>query len=106
MFELNPTGLLELLNGPEARAHVTDVARRAASEATRIGQTVTDPAHYPDSIGSTEAEATPEGAQAAVFSTSSFWHWPEFGTIRTPPLHPLTSGVISTGIQFTESPKP
>lgn len=105
-FELNPAGLLELLNGPHARAHVTDVARRAAQEADRIAQTTTAPADYKRSIGSTDAEATPQGAQATVYSASSFWHWPEFGTIHMPPSRPLTSGVLATGIDFHAEPKP
>jgi hypothetical protein len=105
-FELNPAGLLELLNGDEARAFVTDVARRAAGEAERIAQSTNAPVDYKRSIGSTEAEATSEGARATVYSDSSFWHWPEFGTVHMPPSRPLTSGVISTGIEFTESDQP
>lgn len=106
MFELNPAGLVELLNGPEARALLTDVARRAASEAERIAHAATTPPGYDRSIGSTPAESTPQGAEASVYSTSSFWHWPEFGAIRTPASRPLTAGVMSTGIDVTESPKP
>lgn len=105
-FEANADGLLELLNASEARAHVTDVARRAAEEAERIASGQRTPPHYPQSIGSTEAQATPQGARAVVYSDSSFWHWTEFGSINFRPLRPLTSGVIAVGVDFQAEPKP
>lgn len=105
-LELDPAGLLELLNGDEAREFVSGIARQAAEEADRIAQTTNAPVDYKRSIGATEAEATPNGAQATVYSTSSFWHWPEFGTVHMPPSRPLTSGVVSTGVDLVESPKP
>lgn len=105
-FEILPEGILELLNGPDARAHLTDVGRRAAAEAQRVASGQKTPPHYPQSISSTEAEATSQGAQVVVYSDSSFWHWPEFGSVSFPPLRPLTSGVISTGVDFHAEPKP
>lgn len=100
-IEMNPVGIVELLNDAVSRQFVTDVTRRAADAARRVAPVGTGA--YSDSIGSTEAEPTDRGAQAELYSTDPAWHLVEFGSQNNQPYRPLTSGVIDAGLDLEES---
>lgn len=100
-FEVNPAGLLELLNGDPARQFVDDVTRSAGDHARRNAPIRTG--QYQDSIKTTDAQTTERGAQAELYSDDIAWAAIEFGSVNNPPYRSLTSGVIDAGLDFEES---
>lgn len=99
-FTLDPRGLLDMLNDSLARAYVEQLAKKGAEEATRIAPVLTG--DYKDSIMSTPAETTPNGAKATFGSSDSGWHFVEFGSINNPPHRVLRRAAQAIGVRFEE----
>lgn len=97
-FELDPGGLLAVLNDGPAIAHVTDVAKQGQREAERIAPEHTG--HYKDRLGYTPGEPTSEGAKASFGSLDSAWHLVEFGSANNAPYRVLTRAALALGLDF------
>lgn len=101
-FEINQGGLLELLNDAAARAFLTETAQRGATATEQAAPIGRYAPHYKDTIGSTPAEPSPEGAKATFFSSSPVWHIVEFGSVNNPPYAPLRRGALAIGVDFRD----
>lgn len=101
-FELDPRGILELLNDAPARAYVTELAAQGAAATEQAAPFGRSAPHYRDTIGSTPGESTPDGARATFYSGSSVWHIVEYGSVNNPPYRPLTRGALAIGVDFKE----
>lgn len=99
-FELDPPGVLDLLNDLPARAYVESLAKKGAAEAKRLAPVQTGT--YRDSLGSTPAETTPTGAKATFYSDDWGWHFVEFGSANNAPYRVLTRAAMSIGARFEE----
>jgi len=92
-FEPNPNFEEEFERDPEYRQAITRVNHRVASSIRRASP-------------SEDLTKTIEAGELSVYTTSSFWHIIEYGSVNNSPYAPFRRGVLDTGLRFDHAPKP
>lgn len=100
-FELDASGVDEVVNGRGVAEHLTAIAADARTKIQRRAPFGRDAFFdYHGSIRYVPARRGPDGLEAAVGSDSPAWHLVEFGTARYEPRAPIRRGVEEAGIEL------
>lgn len=100
-FSVNPVGLAAIMHSTDMHAFVADKVNTVLANA-RSGAPVAS-GDYLDSLGSTPPVDTPTTVRGEVWSSSSFWHLVEFGSINNHAYHLLERACTAAGLKFTDS---
>lgn len=97
-FEVNADGLAEFLRSPEAMNALSEVAVLAGQAVQRAWPVRTGRSARQVVTG--EARVVDGAARAAVGTSSSMWHFVEYGAANTPAYRPFASGLASIGLEY------
>lgn len=98
-FTLDPAAVKQLAHGEQVHAFVNEAVQRVLNAAQENAPVHGVPEYRP-TLGSTPAEDTADTVQGEVWSSSSFWHLVEFGSIHNGAYHVLERAVTDAGLEF------
>jgi hypothetical protein len=86
-----PDAAVKVTDTPECRSLMERVAQEALNDAYASAPVYTG--RYQDSLTAVAKDTDDGQPGAALGSTSSFWHFVEYGAMNTPPYHTLGEAV-------------
>jgi hypothetical protein len=101
-FIMDDDAAEKVTNTAEARSYLERIAAAALTEAIAAAPDYSG--RYRESLFSGPLQGPEPAAQLG--SSSSFWHFVEFGMLETPPYHTLGEAVKSQVDHYEDSPKP